>query len=45
MKIISETCTNLDIYVFFYYYWVDTYADGRLVPDGIIAQQLVFWHL
>jgi len=28
--------TKLDIYVFYYYHWVDTSAGGLLVPNGII---------
>jgi len=28
--------TKIDIYVFYYYHWVNTSAGGLLVPEGII---------
>jgi len=28
--------TKIDIYVFYYYLWVDTSAVGLLVPEGFI---------
>ena len=32
----GELNENFDIYVFYYYHWVDTSAGGLLVPKGII---------
>ena len=38
MKVIPETshAHKVGYLQFYYYYWVDTSAGGRLVPEGII---------
>ena len=36
MKIITERRRKLDVYIFFHYHSVDTFAGGLLTLDGII---------
>jgi hypothetical protein len=47
MKVIPETshAHKVGYLQFYYYYWVDTSAGGRLVPEGIIHPVIFFLKL